>query len=77
MGAKITVEGRAAIIKGVRKLVGKDVTATDLRGGAALVTAALAAKGITRVNNINHILRGYDGLERKLEKLGAKIILEK
>ena len=77
MGAKITVEGRVAIIKGVRKLTGTEVVCTDLRGGAALVTAALMAKGKTRIKNIEHILRGYENLEKKLKMLGAKIILEK
>ncbi len=77
MGAKVTIEGRAAIIKGVRKLTGTDVYATDLRGGAALVTAALAARGITKINNIQYILRGYENLDKKLTSLGAKIIYEK
>lgn len=77
MGAKISVEGKVAIVKGVRKLVGTEVITTDLRGGAALVTAALAAKGTTRIDNIEHILRGYENLDKKLTKLGASIKLEK
>ena len=73
MGAKITIEGRVAIIKGVRKLVGAEVNSTDLRGGAAMCTAALVAKGRSKINNIDHILRGYENLEKKLTKLGASI----
>lgn len=76
MGAKITVEGRVAIIKGVRKLVGAELNSTDLRGGAAMCTAALVAKGTSKINNIEYILRGYENLDKKLRKLGAKIKLE-
>lgn len=76
MGAKITVEGKSAIIKGVRKLYGTNVKATDLRGGAALVLAGLNAKGITSIENIEYILRGYENFEIKLRKLGADIKLE-
>ena len=77
MGAKINIEGKIAIVKGVRKLSGATVEATDLRGGAAVVTAALVAKGKTRVNNIEYILRGYENLDKKLSKLGANIRREK
>ena len=73
MGAKIKIEGRTAIIKGTKKIQGANVRATDLRGGAALVLAALAAKGVTEIDNINYILRGYEKIEEKLKKLGAKI----
>ena len=73
MGAKITLEGKTAIIKGTKKLVGAEVNATDLRGGAALVLAGLVAKGKTTVNNIEYILRGYEDLGGKLNMLGAKI----
>lgn len=76
MGAKFLIEGRTAIIKGVRKLNGKEVYATDLRGGASLVIAALAAKGKTKINNIQYILRGYENLDKKLNNLGAKITKE-
>ena len=76
MGAKIKVEGRSAIIKGTRKFQGANVVATDLRGGAALVIAGLAAKGITEIENVDYILRGYENMEQKLKKLGAKIYLE-
>ena len=76
MGAKITIEGKVAIVKGVRKLVAADVTATDLRGGAAMCMAALAAKGKSKISNIEHILRGYENLDKKLTKLGANIKME-
>ena len=73
MGAKITVEGKSAIIKGTRKLYGTNVRATDLRGGAALVVAGLTAKGETTIEDIEYILRGYENLDKKLSILGAKI----
>lgn len=76
MGAKITVEGKSAIIRGTRKLYGANVKATDLRGGAALVLAGLAAKGVTKIDNIDYILRGYEDLDEKLIGLGAKIRME-
>ena len=75
MGAKITVEGKTAVVKGIRRLTGANVTSTDLRGGASLVLAGLQAKGKTTVNNIEYILRGYEKLDRKLALLGAKITL--
>lgn len=73
MGAKIKVEGRTAIIKGTRRIQGANVIATDLRGGAALILEALAAKGITEIDNIHYVLRGYEKIEEKLKKIGAKI----
>ena len=73
MGAKIKVECRNAIIKGTKRIDGAKVVATDLRGGAALVIEALVAKGITEVENIHYILRGYENIDQKLKKLGAKI----
>ena len=76
MGAKITIEGRSAIIKGVRKLYGTSVKATDLRGGAALVLAGLQASGVTTIENIEYILRGYEDFEKKLQKLGARILMK-
>lgn len=75
MGAKIKIEGKTAVIKGVRKLNGAKVKSTDLRGGASLVVAALAAKGKTEITDIEYILRGYENLDKKLSKLGAKIII--
>ncbi len=73
MGAKIKIEGRTAIIKGSKKIQGTKVVAYDLRGGAAMILEALAAKGITEIENIHYILRGYEKIEEKLKKLGAKI----
>lgn len=73
MGAKITVEGKSAIIRGVRKIYGANVKATDLRGGAALVLAGLSAKGITKVENIEYILRGYENFDKKLRNINADI----
>lgn len=73
MGADITVRNRTAVIRGVPKLHGAKVTAGDLRGGAALVLAALVAEGETTVLDLSHIDRGYADFEYKLKKLGAKI----
>ena len=73
MGAKITIEGKSAIVKGTRKLYGANVNATDLRGGAALVLAGIVAKGETPIENIEYILRGYENLNKKLENLGVNI----
>ena len=77
MGAKIKIEGNCAIVKGVRKLTGTEVRATDLRGGIALVIAGLTANGITKVENIGFIERGYEKLETKLTKIGASIYKER
>lgn len=74
MGAKATIEGKTAIINGVKKIKSAEVKATDLRGGAALVVAGLVAKGKTEVSNIEFLLRGYEKLDEKLNKLGAKIL---
>lgn len=73
MGAKIQVEGRSAVVVGVEKLTGTQVTATDLRAGAALVLAGLAAEGVTEVYGVHHIDRGYEDLEAKLRSLGASV----
>ena len=73
MGAKIKVEGQTAVVLGVEKLYGTQVWACDLRSGAGLVLAALAAEGETEVNNVSMIDRGYEKLEDKLRNLGAKI----
>ncbi len=73
MGAKINIEGKTAVIKGTKKLYGTKVQATDLRGGASLVLAGLVAKGTTKVDNIEYILRGYENLDEKLKNLGAEI----
>jgi UDP-N-acetylglucosamine 1-carboxyvinyltransferase len=73
MGAEIKVESNIAIITGVPKYTGARVNAPDLRAGAALVIAGLAAEGITVVDDIYYIERGYEELERKLTELGACI----
>lgn len=73
MGARIKIEGRTAVVQGVPRLNGAPVKATDLRAGAALVTAGLAAEGETEIGNVQHIDRGYDRLEEKLSSLGAQI----
>lgn len=73
MGARIKIEGRTAVVQGVPRLTGAPVKATDLRAGAALVTAGLAAEGETEIGNTHHIDRGYDRLEEKLSSLGAQI----
>ena len=73
MGADIKVESKSAIIKGVPKLTGTQVKATDLRAGAALILSALAAEGETEISDIYHIERGYCKIEEKLRKVGAKI----
>lgn len=75
MGAKIHVEGRTAVIKGVKKLKPASVNATDLRGGAALILVGLATKGITQISNAEYVLRGYEKIEEKLNSIGANISL--
>jgi len=74
MGANIKIDGHHAVITGVNKLSGAPVSATDLRAGAALVLAGLIADGTTEVNEINHVLRGYENFDKKLRNLGADII---
>ncbi len=71
MGAGMKVEGRSAIIEGGKKLMGAKVVATDLRAGAALVIAGLIAEGITEIDGLSHIDRGYENLVGKLRSLGA------
>jgi len=73
LGADIEIEGPSAIVKGGRPLSGAPVMASDLRASAALVIAGLAAKGTTQVNRIYHLDRGYEGMDVKLRKLGARI----
>lgn len=73
MGANIKIEGRSAIIEGCNKLTGAQVKATDLRAGAALILAGLAAEGITEITDIEHIDRGYLKIDEKLASLGANI----
>ena len=76
MKAKIRVDNNVAYIKGVGKLSGATVKATDLRAGAALIIAGLVAGGQTRVQNVEYIDRGYEEIEVKLNKLGADIVRE-
>lgn len=73
MGADISVDGRVAIIEGIGRFTPAPVKATDLRAGAALVIAALAADGVSEVEDIHHIERGYESIELKLRHLGANI----
>lgn len=73
MGADVTVRGNTAIVRGVQRLSGAEVVAKDLRGGAGLVIAGLKAEGVTTVLDVRHIDRGYDGIEKVLQKLGATI----
>ena len=73
MGAQVKVEGNVAIIEGVEKLSGANISAPDLRAGAALVIAALAAEGFSTIEDIHYIERGYEDFPRKLQGLGALI----
>jgi len=73
MGADIRTEGKVAVIRGVKKLYGAKVRAADLRGGAALTVAALAAEGTTEISGVKFIDRGYETLEKQLASLGASI----
>jgi len=73
MGADIKIQGNSAVVSGVKKLFGAPVMASDLRASAALVVAALAAKGSTEITRIYHLDRGYERLEDKLSALGARI----
>jgi UDP-N-acetylglucosamine 1-carboxyvinyltransferase len=77
LGANIKIEGKVAIVEGVPRLLGASVDATDLRGGAALVVAALAADGKTVINDIKHIDRGYENIEKALSGVGANIKRDK
>ena len=73
LGAEIEVEGNTAIVRGVAKLTGADVMATDLRASACLVIAGLMAEGATTIDRIYHLDRGYERIEEKLSDLGAQI----
>jgi len=73
MGADIKVDGRVAVVKGVKRLSGARITATDLRGAAALIIAGLNAEGTTEVEGISHLDRGYEDFETGLKTLGAEI----
>ena len=73
MGTKIIQDGRIAIITGKRRIQSAEMMCTDLRGGVAIVIAALTAKGTSRINNIEYILRGYENFEKKLNDIGRVI----
>lgn len=73
MGADIVQEGHTAVIKGIEKLTGAEVNASDLRAGAALIIAGLSAEGRTTIGGVEHIVRGYERIADKLEDLGAQI----
>ena len=73
MGAKITPQGKSAVFEGVKGLTGAPVYATDLRAGAALIIAGIIANGETQLYNLEHVDRGYENIEEKFRKLGAKI----
>jgi UDP-N-acetylglucosamine 1-carboxyvinyltransferase len=73
MGADIQVEGRTAVIRGVKRLTGAKVMASDLRASAALILAGLVADGETEVLRVYHLDRGYEKIEKKLQKLGADV----
>ena len=75
MGANIEIDKRKLIINGPTKLVGKNVSATDLRAGACMVLAGLKAEGVTVIDNVEHILRGYENIIEKLQNIGADIEL--
>ena len=74
MGADIIIEGRRALIYADQRLCGADVEANDLRGGAALVIAGLAATGRTRITSCQHIFRGYARIDTDIQQLGANIV---
>lgn len=76
MSTKIVQDGRVTIVTGKRKIQAADLSCTDLRGGAAIVIASLMAKGMSRISNIDYILRGYEDFNYKLMNLGAKIRVE-
>jgi UDP-N-acetylglucosamine 1-carboxyvinyltransferase len=73
LGADIEVEGNTAVVKGVPRLTGANVMATDLRASACLVIAGLLAEGETTIDRIYHLDRGYERIEDKLSALGARI----
>ena len=73
MGAQISVDGKLAVIEGVEHLNAAPVRATDLRAGAAMLIAALCANGVSQIEDIQHIERGYEDVEEKLLALGADI----
>ena len=77
MGADIKISGHTAMVRGVSRLTGAPVMASDLRASASLVLAGLAARGTTHVQRIYHLDRGYERIENKLNAVGARIRREK
>jgi len=75
MGADISIRKNEALIRGVKKLTGAPVKATDLRASASLVIAALIAEGETEISNIFHLMRGYEDMDKKLSSLGCEVVL--
>ncbi len=73
LGARITVDGKVAVIEGVKQLTGAPMSACDLRAGAAMIVAGLAAQGVTEIDQVHYIERGYQNIVEKLAKLGADI----
>ncbi|HIS69147.1 MAG TPA: UDP-N-acetylglucosamine 1-carboxyvinyltransferase [Candidatus Gallacutalibacter stercoravium] len=73
LGAKISVDGRIAVVEGVKELVGAPVKAVDLRAGAAMIIAGLVARGVTQIDEVEHIERGYEAVVEKFRSLGADI----
>ena len=77
LGANISIEGNKALIKGNSSFVGAEVMATDLRASVSLILAGLSAKGITKVNRVYHLDRGYEKIDKKLLACGAEIYRKK
>ena len=73
MGAQISVDGKVAVVEGIDHLTAAPVKATDLRAGAAMLIAAMCAHGVSSVEDIQHIERGYENVEEKIRALGADI----
>jgi UDP-N-acetylglucosamine 1-carboxyvinyltransferase len=73
MGAQMKIRGNSALVSGIRQYVNAEIRATDIRGGAAVVLAALSAEGKSHIQAIHHIDRGYENFEHKLQRLGADI----
>ena len=74
MGANVDLDGPRAVIKGVERLLGAPVMASDLRASVALILAGLVAKGTTEVSRVYHLDRGYEKIEKKLSQIGAQIV---
>ena len=77
MGAEIKLVGNSAVVRGVSQISAAPIMASDLRASASLILAGIAAKGKTEVSRVYHLDRGYDGMDKKLEQVGARIWREK